>query len=82
MTMNVRVIAIFLLATPMLCRAASAQTSDLDPRVVKLVAAISEERLGDDSEEARELRDAKHALVDDIADSRHRRGARSGSSRR
>ena len=45
MTMNVRVIAIFLLATPMLCRAASAQTSDLDPRVVKLVAAISEERL-------------------------------------
>src|SRR4029077_2914106 len=45
MTMNVRAIAIFLLVTSVLCRAASAQTSDLDPRIVKLVAAISEERL-------------------------------------
>jgi hypothetical protein len=45
MTMNVRVIAIFLLATSVLSRVAAAQTSDLDPRIVKLVAAISEERL-------------------------------------
>src|SRR5262245_17280959 len=45
MTMNVRVMAILLLSLFAATGAASAQTGDLDPRVVKLVAEISEERL-------------------------------------
>jgi hypothetical protein len=39
------VLALFLLAVAGLSRTAAAQTSDLDPRIVKLVSAISEQRL-------------------------------------
>ena len=45
MRMHVRVIVTLLFATAVISGTVSAQSSDLDPRIVKLVAEISEERL-------------------------------------
>ena len=63
-------------------RTVSAQASDLDPRIVKLVASVSEERLGTILKQARELRDAQLAVVDRLRTTRGIGAARAVDSRR
>ena len=75
-------LALLLVVASGFSRTAVAQTADLDPRIVKLVAGVSEERLGVDPEEARELRDAQHAVVDRQADTQASAPRASGFSTR
>ena len=63
---RIRTVAFVFLVASALGRPASAQTGDLDPRIVNLVGSVSEERLSNILQEAGELRDAQLAVVDDV----------------